>query len=385
MAHGMAFEFLDVGQGDGTLVQMPPWDTGQLWLVDFGKKSNSDTPINDALKFLVERITTVCKGRGSNAPKVPTLDYLVITHPDGDHWNRLDNLISGQLTTGGANLWEKDWGSGARLHVKTLIFGGKWSTYQWRNYPLSVIVWNASASYVTIPDGYACPATTPNWSSGGADVYILSANRGNWADANPDSIVLMFAYAGKKVILTGDAETKVVEKAILDTYSKAFLKSDILKLGHHGSKASSGAAWLEAVQPQVATASGDKRWGHPYVEPFSRAKTYLTTGPLHRFCGSSGVEQDDAAGNTDDYQNFSTTKMALTNLWYVVKTDSEKLEYTNEAGTEIEETHSKGFYSGTQWRIQIDADGALHCNYLRQWPEAGSANWPTSSFEVVTP
>jgi len=61
------------------------------------------------------------------------------------------------------------------------------------------------------------------------------------------------------------------------------LDSDVLKLGHHGSRTSSGVSWLEKVSPEVAIISVDKnnKYGHPHKEILDRLMSlkipFLTT------------------------------------------------------------------------------------------------------------
>ncbi len=80
---------------------------------------------------------------------------------------------------------------------------------------------------------------------------------------NNSSVVLRLVFGATSVLLPGDAEEKS-EQVIARAYG-AFLQSDILKAGHHGSKTSSSDAWLAAVQPRTAIISvGRKnRFGHP--------------------------------------------------------------------------------------------------------------------------
>ena len=71
------------------------------------------------------------------------------------------------------------------------------------------------------------------------------------------------------MLLTGDL-TKEGEQTILQTDIP--LKSDVLKLGHHGSKTSSSVAFLEAVNPDIAIASNGRknRFRHPHKEVVNR-------------------------------------------------------------------------------------------------------------------
>ena len=82
-------------------------------------------------------------------------------------------------------------------------------------------------------------------------------------ETNSESITLRIEGVGGSMLLTGDL-TKEGEAEILQT--DIALKTDILKLGHHGSKTSSSREFLEAVQPEIAIASNGKhnRFRHPH-------------------------------------------------------------------------------------------------------------------------
>lgn len=81
-------------------------------------------------------------------------------------------------------------------------------------------------------------------------------------DTNDMSLVLQLEYGNKKVLLTGDASVEVENFLTKNN----FLKTDILKLGHHGSKTSSGEIFLRAANPEysVVSAGLKNRYGHPH-------------------------------------------------------------------------------------------------------------------------
>lgn len=86
-------------------------------------------------------------------------------------------------------------------------------------------------------------------------------------DANLASSVVRVEYGRTAMLLVGDAE--VAEEAwLLDHTPAEWLRADVLKVGHHGSRTSSGAAFLDAVRPQVALVSVGRgnRYGHPSPE-----------------------------------------------------------------------------------------------------------------------
>ena len=80
----------------------------------------------------------------------------------------------------------------------------------------------------------------------------------------------------------GDA-TKYTENLIMWNENLKNLKSDVIKLGHHGSNTSSSQLWLETVNPDIAIISAGKnnRYGHPHKSVLDSLKLlsipYLAT------------------------------------------------------------------------------------------------------------
>src|SRR5690606_5359417 len=87
---------------------------------------------------------------------------------------------------------------------------------------------------------------------------------------NDNSFVVQFAYQDASVLLVGDAEQEQ-ERALLEKHGER-LRSTVLKVGHHGSRTSSGSAFLRAVRPEFAVVScgSRNRFGHPHPEAMSR-------------------------------------------------------------------------------------------------------------------
>jgi competence protein ComEC len=101
---------------------------------------------------------------------------------------------------------------------------------------------------------------------GGARVEVLAPcpsfdpDRG----ANDNSLVLRIRYGDRAALLVGDAEHEE-ENTLLATRPES-LRADLLKVGHHGSRTSTGPAFLAAVAPEVAVISTGvrNRYGHPF-------------------------------------------------------------------------------------------------------------------------
>ena len=88
---------------------------------------------------------------------------------------------------------------------------------------------------------------------------------------NNDSLVLRLHFGGRTILLPGDAE-KQVEREILSETSPEAMHSDVLKIGHHGSKNSTAPEFLAAVQPRfgIISAGEDNPYGHPSAELLER-------------------------------------------------------------------------------------------------------------------
>ena len=98
---------------------------------------------------------------------------------------------------------------------------------------------------------------------------------------NNNSIVFKIDIFNKTFLFTGDMEEKEENDLILK-YGKE-LKSDVIKVAHHGSNTSSADNLLKLVQPTYSVISVGKnnKYGHPHVEVLNRlkeySKTYLTS------------------------------------------------------------------------------------------------------------
>jgi competence protein ComEC len=109
-------------------------------------------------------------------------------------------------------------------------------------------------------------------------------------DENDRSLVLRLRYGNRTVLMPGDAEAGE-EAALLRSHGSA-LRADVLKLGHHGSRTSSTAAWLDAVRPAVVVASVgfESRYGHPSPEVLARCRRLLPGVAIWRTDTQGSIE-----------------------------------------------------------------------------------------------
>ena len=172
-----------------------------------------------------------------------TIDIVVATHPDKDHIAGLIPVVEyfkvGRLIDNGA---EHD-------------------TVYYEQLELS-------------HDSLASVGEQVWWLDRDAGVYMQVLDGAGVAragsDSNDQSLILRLVYGNASVLLTGDASS-AVERALVRQYGDS-LRSDILKLGHHGSKTSTSQYFLDTVQPQIVVASAgcDNRYGHPHPDIVAR-------------------------------------------------------------------------------------------------------------------
>lgn len=95
-------------------------------------------------------------------------------------------------------------------------------------------------------------------------------NKNSYGNDNDNSVVLYGKYSSINLLLTGDISS-IVEEDILENYP--FLKVDVLKVAHHGSKTSSSFDFVNHYKPKVSIISyGLNNYGHPHNEVINRLK-----------------------------------------------------------------------------------------------------------------
>lgn len=104
-------------------------------------------------------------------------------------------------------------------------------------------------------------------------VRVLHPDDPSYGSINDNSIVLQVTFGDVKFLFAGDAENEA-EQAILRRFSK-LVRSQILKVGHHGSKSSSTPEFIRAIAPSYALISCglDNSFGHPRPQTLETLKT----------------------------------------------------------------------------------------------------------------
>lgn len=218
--------FLDVGQGDATLVVTP---TGRNILVDGGfYPSVLNAELGGHLPFWNRRI-----------------DVMVATHPDADHVTGLVDLFArysvAQVITNGSDLGE------------TAVYDALLTAAQEEGSTVRSVV---AGEKIRIGDGVT--------------LQILHPGDRLFDDRNDNSVAMRLTYGNFAYLFTGDAG-QLAERAMLQNGLP--LRAHVFQAGHHGARSSSTEAFLDAVQPEVMVISSgaDNRFGHPHEDVLERA------------------------------------------------------------------------------------------------------------------
>ncbi|MEZ7728659.1 DNA internalization-related competence protein ComEC/Rec2 [Granulicatella sp. 20925_1_28] len=235
---GTELVMVDVGQGDSILLLAPGWN--QATLIDTG--GLSDFKQKEAWRHRKKKdqgITTVVPAL--QAEGLSELSQVMLSHGDEDHVGNLKtiakHLTIRQLIIGKGMEKIPLMQEMKKRYPKTqwrLVLAGdewKWNETTWK------VLWPKDLSHAE----------------------------------NEDSILALVTVMKQTILLTGDASEKV-EEAVVRAHPN--LQFSILKVGHHGSRTSSGEALLKLVQPRVAFISCGKHnhYGHPSPETLARLK-----------------------------------------------------------------------------------------------------------------
>lgn len=221
--------FIDVGQGDATLIQQINQDNTYNMLIDAGNNGDGG--------YLVEYL----KDQG-----VKTLDYIIGTHPHSDHIGGLDDVIKGFQV-------------GAIIMPKVMA--------NTRTFEEVMEAVSDKGLSITSP----VPGTS--YPLGEAEFTILAPNSDDYASLNDYSIANRIVFGSNSFIFTGDAEA-LSEEEILNNFNKRDLASDVFKLAHHGSSTSNTEDFLEAINPSygIISCGQDNSYGHPHREIMAQLK-----------------------------------------------------------------------------------------------------------------
>lgn len=214
---GLEIHYLDVGQGDSTLILCD----GHAMLIDAG-----DNDRGTAVQSYLE------------SQGVTTLDYVIGTHPDADHIGGLDVVLykfDCQMVM--MPDFEKD----------TRTYDDVVQTMKQKRYKNTL------------------PEVGTVYELGSA-VFTIVAPNGEYGDnANDYSVGILLQHGKNRFLFTGDAE----EASEADMLENGIdLEADVFKASHHGSRTANTEEFLQTVDPDyvVISCGQDNSYGHPHAE-----------------------------------------------------------------------------------------------------------------------
>ncbi|USB34547.1 ComEC/Rec2 family competence protein [Paenibacillus sp. YPG26] len=207
--------FIDVGQGGSQLIITP---SGKAMLIDAGNNDKEQVMLDTLKEYGISR-----------------LDIVIGTHPDADHIGGLDKVID-QLSIG-------------RIYMPKISSNTKTFESVLRSIKRKGLKVSSAKGDLTL-----------NLDSG-VKVHML-APLTKYEDNNNMSAVVKVSYGEHSFLLTGDSEADSEQDMLA---SGADLRSNVLLVGHHGSKSSTSVAFLKKVNPQYAVIQSGRgnKYGHP--------------------------------------------------------------------------------------------------------------------------
>lgn len=237
--------FLDVGQGDCTLVELPD---GKTLLIDGGNGGA------DATKSILRYL---------NASKIDKIDYLVLTHADVDHCGGLERIM--QMKEIGA----------AYLPITAPEKDSAYASF-YQAVQENGCEWDFGARGVSIAStDERYPFTLQFLNPLSQDVEQEEL------DPNEASAMIWLDYYGVSALFTGDAPTQAenrlmehYELGLLDNSKVDLTSTEILKVSHHGGEDSTSLGFLNFLGAETATISCGEgnAYGHPAPSLLARLK-----------------------------------------------------------------------------------------------------------------
>jgi competence protein ComEC len=214
---------IDVGQGDAVALRTP---RGRWLLVDAGRSwRGGDAGRATVIPYL--------RRRGGE------LELFVLSHPHSDHVGGAATVLH---TLHPGAYWDGAF-AGTSEPYRESLEAARDAHVRWeRVHPGDTLRLDGVLLRVLAPD---------------------SAWMSSLADPNEASVVILAQYGTVRFLLMGDAE-RGEERWLLE-HERKLLEADILKVGHHGSRTSSGNDFLDAVHPELAVISvgAGNSYGHP--------------------------------------------------------------------------------------------------------------------------
>lgn len=289
----LTLHFIDCGQADACVIELPD---GKSMLIDAGE--NKSASYGNIITYIKDKT------------EIEAFDYFILTHSDADHIGGVAKVLiefpakTVYRPNQRADYTGADKADFAKEHyadpAATATDGSKalrgdYSTKYTSTYVTAIetLYTVADDVYVTDPnDDKTNNITGQATVNGEALTYTFdfySPLSDKYGDNNNYSPIMVLSYAGRNIVLSGDAE-KENEKEFVslvrdsnvntryDRFRKGF-KADIIKMGHHGSETSSSQNYLEIMCANesarrntftIFSCGENKSYGHPHEKTLQR-------------------------------------------------------------------------------------------------------------------
>lgn len=212
----MLVHYINVGQGDSALIQV----NNKNLLIDAGPK--------DGKKLLFDYLDSL---------GISKFDYIIATHPHEDHIGNMSAII---------NKYDIEYFFAPKVEHTTSDFEKMVESLVNKNKKINII--KEGTSNIDLGKN--------------TNISVFSPNNAEYDNLNNYSPIIKIEYGNNSFLFTGDAEKDVEEEVL----SKKFpIKSDVLKVGHHGSSTSTSKSFLTSVNPSIAIISVglNNKYDHP--------------------------------------------------------------------------------------------------------------------------
>ncbi|NBB87322.1 MAG: DNA internalization-related competence protein ComEC/Rec2 [Bacteroidetes bacterium] len=251
--------FFDVGHGDAALVQFPG---GGTLLVDAGAR---DQFVDHGQRTLLPHLHHV---------GIRKIDTVVISHPHADHFGGLLTLLRS-------------------VPIGRVFHNGQAHPSDLFNQKIGLL------DSLRIPHRSLTAGDTLRLDpSVRVDVLAPEPARSfDYTQANDASVVLRLRYGDVRVLFAGDAEQEA-EHLLVNRYDR-LLYSDVIKVGHHGSRTSSASGFVDAVRADttqdavaIISVGRGRRYGLPSPTVVDRWKAHGTDVRITRDVGAVWLQSD---------------------------------------------------------------------------------------------
>lgn len=225
----LTVSFLDVGQGDAIFIQTP---SGRQILVDGGKGNAVLRELGKVMPFFDRSI-----------------DIVIATHPDADHVGGLIEVFK-------------------RYNVELFMRPGVT-----HDTPATESLF-ATLNGMQVEEILARRGQTINFGDGAYLTIFFPDRDVSELEPNDTSVIIKVGLGKHAFMLTGDSPKRIEEYLV--SLDGEQLRSDVLKVGHHGSKTSSSELFIGYVNPEYGVLSRGcgNRYGHPHQEVLDTLKQF---------------------------------------------------------------------------------------------------------------